>query len=131
MAGAAPDGPAGQPIGQQLHVLVPATANEPAELVGCERKTWIIIDPVPHSRTEEPPNQASQPPHVNSLAPATNLLVRILFLPHLGDCKSSLRLRTKNFRRRIISSSRRESMIRKSAQRFSEKIMLKQQSKAR
>nr|GAJ34969.1 hypothetical protein BDOA9_0141680 [Bradyrhizobium sp. DOA9] len=90
IAGAARDGAAGQPVGQQLHVLVPAAANQPAELLGCERKTWIIIDRVPQSRPEEPPYQASQPPHINSLAPATNLLVRILFLPQLRDCKRPL-----------------------------------------
>ena len=87
MPGAARDGPAGQSVGQQLHILMPAAADQPAELLRCERKTWIIIDRAPHPRAEEPPNQASQPPHVNSLAPATNLSVRILFLPHLRDCK--------------------------------------------
>lgn len=37
MSGAARNGPAGEPFGQQLHVLVPAAADHPAELFGCER----------------------------------------------------------------------------------------------
>lgn len=98
ISGAAPNGPAGQPLGQQLHVLVPAATNEAAELVGCERKTRIIIDRTPHPRAEEPPNQASQPPHVKSLAPATNLSLRTLFLLHLRDCKRPLAAPHRKFR---------------------------------
>ena len=97
--GAARNRPAGQSFRKQLHVLAPATADQPAELIGCEGKTWIIINRIPQSRTEEPSNQASQPPHVNSLAPATNLSVRILFLPRDRDCKRPPTVRIKKIRR--------------------------------
>src|SRR4051794_37051380 len=96
----------GQSFRKQLHVLASAAADQPGELIGCEGKTWVIIDRVPQSRTEQPSNQASQPPHVNFLAPATNLSVRILFLPRDRDCKRPRGLRTKNFGERIISSRR-------------------------
>lgn len=114
--GAVRDGAAGQTFRKPLHVLVSAAADQPAELIGCERETRIIINRAPHSRTEEPSNQASQPPHVNSLAPATNLLVRILFLPHDRDCKRPQGPRTKNFSERIISSSPRQSADRANRQ---------------
>lgn len=107
--GAVRNGPAGQPFRQQLHVLASTATDEPAELFGCERKTWIIIDRAPQPRAEEPSNQASQPPHVNSLAPATNLSVRILFLPRDRDCKRPLTAPHQNFGERIISSPPRQS----------------------
>lgn len=84
---AARDRTRSQPFSKQLHVLAPAAADQPAEFFRSKRKTGIIIDWTPHPRAEEPSNQASQPPHVNSLAPATNLRVRILFLLQNGDCK--------------------------------------------
>lgn len=116
MSGAARNGPAREPFGQQLHVLVPAAPDQPAELFGCERKTWIIIDRTPHSRAEEPSNQASEPPHVNSLAPASNLSVCTLFLLHDRDCKRPPSgPHQKKFGERIISSACATRRIRRSA----------------
>jgi hypothetical protein len=45
------------------------------------------VNPILHSRSKYSSNQASQPPHVDSLAPATNLQPRLLFLPSAGDYK--------------------------------------------
>jgi len=98
ISGTAGNGPAGETFRQQLHVLASAAADQPGKLVGCERKSRIIIDRVPQSRTKPPSNQASEPPHVNSLAPATNLSARILFLPRDRDCKPQLEARHQNLR---------------------------------
>jgi len=114
--GAARHRPAGQAFREQLHVLASAAADQPAELFRCEGKTWIIIDRAPQSRTEQPSNQASQPPHVNFLAPATNLPVRILFLPRDQDCKRSLttphqKLRRENNLLRRLRVSRPAALV--------------------
>ena len=71
--GAMRPGLACQSFRESLHVFAFAATDQAAEFFAGERQAWIVIYRTPLLRSEEPSNQASQPPHVNSLAPASNL----------------------------------------------------------
>jgi len=77
-----------QSFRESLHVFAFAATDQAAEFFAGERQAWIVIYRTPLLRSEEPSNQASQPPHAKSLASATNPSERVLFRLPRPDCKS-------------------------------------------